>query len=241
MDKSRAGGDKGKIGNEVAATPRSRGSSGRGRSDASRLAILNATLKLLEEQTVQQITIAAIAKNAGVGKATIYRWWSSKASIVIDAFVQNHVVHTPMPKGTSACAALAAHMRLLVEQYSGWPGKIVAQILAEGQSDPDVLREFRERFWYGRRAMVREVLERGRRQGELRTDVDAELQMDLLYASIYERLLMGHLPLDGEFASTLSATVLGLLGTTEAEAEETEGQVSQSTERKTRPCPLVKS
>ena len=126
--------------------PRERNAPGRARSEASRRAILNATLKLLEQQTVQQVTIESIAKKAGVGKATIYRWWASKASVVIDAFVQNHVVHTPMPKGVSAQEALTQHMRLLIEQYSGWPGRVVAQILAEGQADPEVLREFRERF-----------------------------------------------------------------------------------------------
>ena len=92
-------------------------------------------------------SIESIAREAGVGKATIYRWWSSKAAVVIDAFVQNHVVHTPMPKGVTSREALTRHIHLLVEQYGGWPGRIVAQILAEGQADPDALRELRERFF----------------------------------------------------------------------------------------------
>ncbi|WP_133971289.1 MULTISPECIES: TetR/AcrR family transcriptional regulator [Pseudomonas] len=184
---------------------------GRTRSDAARIAIFNATLKLLETQTVQQITIESIAKEAGVGKATIYRWWPSKASVVIDAFVQNHIVHTPLAKGGSCRETLAKHMHLLVEQYSGWPGQLVAQILAEGQADPDVLREFRERFFYGRRAVVREVIDEGRRCGEFRTDIDPENQMDFLYAPIYFRLLFGHAPLDQVFADKLADTMLKLL------------------------------
>jgi len=188
-----------------------RRSPGRARSDVARVAILNAALKLLETLPLQQITIEAIAREAEVGKATIYRWWPSKASIVIDAFVQNHIAHTPMLTGTSAREALDRHLHLLIEQYGGWPGRLVAQILAEGQSDPVVLREFRERFAYGRRAVVREVIDEGRRRGEFRTDMDAEMQADLLYAPIYQRLMMQHLPLDKHFADTLSATVLKLL------------------------------
>ena len=161
---------------------------------------------------LQQISIESIAREAGVGKATIYRWWSSKAAVVIDAFVQNHVVHTPMPKGVGCREALTRHIHLLVEQYGGWPGRIVAQMLAEGQGDPDVLRELRERFFYGRRAMVREVIEDGRRTGELRTDMDAEMQMDILYAPIYLRLIVGHLPLDRKFADQHCAVMLKLLG-----------------------------
>jgi len=83
--------------------------------------------------------------------------------------------------------------------------------MAEGQSDPDVLREFRERFWYGRRAVVREVLEDARRLGEIRDDLDTELQMDILYAPIYFRLLMRHLPLDKKFADQHCAAIMQML------------------------------
>lgn len=191
---------------------------GRTRSDASRVAILNAALRLLETQTLQQISIESIAREAGVGKATIYRWWSSKASVVIDAFVQNHLMHTPMPTGVSAKVALARHIHLLVEQYAGWPGRLVAQIIGEGQSDPEVLREFHERFWYGRRAMVREIVEGARSRGEFRTDMEAELQMEMLYGPIYVRLMMGHLPLNKRFADMLASNVLTLL-CTDAESQ----------------------
>lgn len=167
------------------------------------MAILDATLKLLETTPVSQISIESIAREAGVGKATIYRWWNSKAAVVIEAFLHTHLSHTPMPKDVSPRDALMRHIHLLVEEYSGWSGRIVSQIMAEGQSDPDVLREFRERFWYGRRAVVREVVEDARRKGEFRNDVETELQMDILYAPIYFRLLMRHLPLDKVRGRTL--------------------------------------
>jgi AcrR family transcriptional regulator len=185
------------------------------RSDASRVAILDATLKLLESTPLQQISIESIAREAGVGKATIYRWWNSKAAVVIEAFLQTHVSHTPMPKGGSPRDALTRHIHLLIEEYGGWSGRIVSQIMAEGQGDPEVLREFRERFWYGRRAVVREVVEEARRQGQFRSDIDTELQMDILYAPIYFRLLMGHSPLDKRFADTHCAAMMELLAPVE--------------------------
>ena len=175
------------------------------------MAILEATLKLLEATPVQQISIESIAREAGVGKATIYRWWNSKAAVVIEAFLHTHLSHTTMPKVESPREALTRHVHLLVEEYSGWSGRIVSQIMAEGQSDPDVLREFRERFWYGRRAVVREVLEDARRLGEIRDDLDTELQMDILYAPIYFRLLMRHLPLDKKFADQHCAAIMQML------------------------------
>ena len=184
---------------------------GRARSDASRVAILGAALKLLKSTPLQQISIESIAREAGVGKATIYRWWSSKAAVVIEAFVQYHVSHTSIPKGMGPREALARHMQLLVDEYAATSGHIVAQILAEGQGDPSVLREFRERFWYGRRAVVRELVEEARRNGEFRSDMETELQMDILYAPIYLRLIMGHMPLDRGFAESHVAAMMEML------------------------------
>ena len=76
------------------------------RSEASRSAILEATIELLNETTVQKLSIEAIAKRAGVGKTTIYRWWPSKAAVVIDAFMEHHLVKTPVPEGVSVRDAL---------------------------------------------------------------------------------------------------------------------------------------
>ena len=62
---------------------------GRPRSEASKIAILNATIDLLEESGYSTLTIEAIAAHAGVGKATIYRWWANKSFLVLDAFLMS--------------------------------------------------------------------------------------------------------------------------------------------------------
>ena len=169
-------------------------------------------MRLLQTQSVQAITIESIAREAGVGKATIYRWWSSKALVVIDAFMENHVVKTPMPRDRSPADSIAVHIASLVRQYSGWSGRIVAQIIAEGQSDPDVLREFRERFYYGRRAVVREVLEAWRSEARFPMPVNIDALGDLLYAPIYMRLLLGHGALDEAFVREHLGYAYSLLG-----------------------------
>jgi hypothetical protein len=52
------------------------------------------------------------------------------------------------------------------------------------------------------------VLERGVARGELRAGLDIEVAMDALYGPIYYRLLVGHQPLDEQFADQLAAHVL---------------------------------
>lgn len=185
---------------------------GRPRSEATRKVILSATLDLLRKETLQSITTEAIAKAAGVSKATIYRWWTSKALIVMDAFIEHHIVSTPMRRDLLPGHAIAQHMRDLVEQYSGFGGQIVGQILAEGRSDPGIAREFRSRFHYGRRAVVREIMEDWRNSGEISATTDIEMLMDVLYGPIYMRLMVGHAPMDARFVDDLQRFIYPLLG-----------------------------
>jgi AcrR family transcriptional regulator len=60
---------------------------GRPRSVESERAIMRATLQLLEKHPLRDLTIEAIARKAGVGKATIYKWWPSKAYVALDTFL----------------------------------------------------------------------------------------------------------------------------------------------------------
>lgn len=184
---------------------------GRSRSDTSRIAILNSTLKLLESQSLSQISIEAIAREAGVGKTTIYRWWPSKAAVVIEAFVLNHTSRVSASKTMKPSAALAKILQLLVKEYAGWEGRIIAQIIGEGQSDPEVLREFRERFWNDRRTLTLELVTEACRLGELRQDFPPEFMLELLFAPIYFRLLSGHSPLNADFSEDYCEKMFRLL------------------------------
>src|SRR5436309_10869524 len=98
------------------------------RSEASRQSILDATLRLLDadDMTVQRLSIEAIAREAGVGKTTIYRWWPSKAAVVIDAFMENHLLRTPVRKDVPVREALQSHLASLIGQYMAHPGRLVS-------------------------------------------------------------------------------------------------------------------
>jgi AcrR family transcriptional regulator len=175
------------------------------RSEASRRSILDATLRLLEEQhmTVKALSIEAIAREAGVGKTTIYRWWPSKAAVVVDAFMENHLAHTPVRTDVPVREALESHLRSLIRQYAGPPGRLVAQILAESQYDPDTQAAFRDRFFAGRYRAIVDLVQRGIDNGELSPNIDPGLFSEMLYAPVYQRLLTGHRPLSRTLAKSL--------------------------------------
>jgi AcrR family transcriptional regulator len=187
-------------------------SSGRPRSETTRVAILSTTMGMLEHATLQSITIESIAKTAGVSKATIYRWWPSKAALVIDAFLDHHIIRTPLRTDLPPLEALSQHMATLIRNYDGFGGRVVAQIIAEGQSDPDILREWRARFYHSRREAVRAALETWKAEAKVQKDWDIEFIMDVLYAPIYQRLLLRHAPLDDAFAASLANMMKTYLG-----------------------------
>jgi AcrR family transcriptional regulator len=181
---------------------------GRPRSTEAQKAILDATWKLLKTMTVKDLSIEAIAREAGVGKTTIYRWWPTKAAVVIDAFMAKIVPENTPAKARSAKTALEKQIIALIKTFNGESGHIVAQIIAEGQSDSQALKMFRERFLLGFRDATKTIIEQGIKAGEFDKKLDPELSTDILHGSLYYRLLIGHLPIDEDFAKKLPEQAL---------------------------------
>ncbi len=180
---------------------------GRPRSEVSRKKILDATRVLLRRGHIRSLTIEGIAKEAGVGKTTIYRWWPNKTAIVMDAYFEG------APKaytggGGSVGEAISRHIGNLVDSFRGPYGRVVAEILAEGQSDPSVLKDFRQTFLNQGRDAAREAIKRGIAQGEFDGTVDIDLAVDMIYGPIYFRLMAGHEPLAPHFARDLAERTL---------------------------------
>ncbi|OKH34897.1 TetR family transcriptional regulator [Calothrix sp. HK-06] len=182
--------------------------SGRPRSEQSKEAILNTTWKLLQAGTVKDLSIEAIAREAGVGKTTIYRWWSSKAAVIVDAFMAQVEPEIPATEVESAIAALKEQITLLIKAFTGDNGRIVAEIIAEGQGSSEALKSFRDRFILPRREAAKVLIEKGIKLGEFDESLNPELALDVLYGSLYYRLMVGHLPIDDDFAEHLPDVVM---------------------------------
>lgn len=182
---------------------------GRPRSRRARQAILAATSSLLEERGYEGLAIEAVAARAGVGKQTIYRWWQSKADLVMEAFADLAEKQVPLPDTGSVDADLRELLRRAFAVLSATPsGEVVAGLLVAARKDPTVARSFRERFVEGRREAVRKLLYRGVERGELRPDLDLDLVVDAVYGPMWYRLLVGHAPLDEGFADDLVSELM---------------------------------
>jgi AcrR family transcriptional regulator len=177
---------------------------GRPRSERAHRAILQAANELLESEGFAAVTVEAIAERAGVSKATIYRWWPNRAAVVMDGFLSIVSSEVPFPHTGHAREDIRIHMRRLAEAFSSKIGRTVAALIAEGQSDPELAEALRSRWLSVRREEARGILELGIERGELREDLDLEVAVDVLYGPIYYRMLVGHAPLEGDFADALA-------------------------------------
>ncbi|MFZ3415396.1 TetR/AcrR family transcriptional regulator [Arthrobacter sp. 3Tela_A] len=183
------------------------------RSEQSHKAILEATMALLDESgpdalSVQKLSIERIAREAGVSKTTIYRWWPSKAAVVIDSFLENHVARTPLREDVPAIDALREHLASLAVIYAGPEGRLISQLVAEAQYDDATMEEFKERFWLPRARAVTATVRRAIDEGSIRSDLEPIWVADLLYSPIYFRLLFQAGPLDADVANLIMQSVL---------------------------------
>ncbi len=180
---------------------------GRPRSEAARRAILRAAGDLLARDGFADVTVEAIAAEAGVGKATIYRWWPGKAAVVLDAFLAAAGPCAPFPDTGCLEEDLRGQMRALAQALGGRAGTVLRGVLAEAQSDPEAAEAFRTRYLAPRRTETRRVLDRAQARGQLCPHADLETAADALYGPLYFRLTAGHAPLDAAFVDSLLALV----------------------------------
>jgi AcrR family transcriptional regulator len=183
---------------------------GRRRSDRSHRAIITATQELLVERGYRALTIEGVAARAGVGKQTIYRWWPSRAALVLEAYlVASDRVQLPATDSGSTredVRALITWLADVLAEPTG--GRVVAGLIGDLQHDSDLAEGFRQGVVPARRQAMLAALERGRERGEIRADADLELAVDALHGAVFYRLLLSGEPLDAAFAELLADQVL---------------------------------
>ena len=174
---------------------------GRPRSEQADRAILQAAAELLADRGLAGMSIEEVASRAGVGKTTIYRRWTSRGALALDAFLAEFQGQQPLPDtGTlhdDLLAALRAWIRSVTRTSAG---PILASLIAEAQRDPELGASWRERVVERLRDQHKIMLDRAVGRGEIPAETNYEVVLDLLFGAAYHRLLHGHRPLTDRFA-----------------------------------------
>src|SRR5580692_4237195 len=182
---------------------------GRPRSAEADRAILNAAVDLLAERGLAAMSIEEVAARAGVSKATIYRRWSSKGLLALDAFVTSFQEQQPLPDTGTLRGDLIAALTAWVRAVTGTSmGAMLTGLIAEAQHDPSLRAAWRERVLEPLRSQHRIMLDRAIARGEIPATVDQEVVLDLFFGAAQHRLLLGHLPLTDKFIREVVDVIL---------------------------------
>src|SRR5690349_19886122 len=187
---------------------------GRPRGAEAPRAILTATADLLAERGLAAMSIEEVAARAGVGKTTIYRRWPSKGLLALDAFVISFRAEQPQPDtGTlrgDMLSALHAWVRAVTQTAMG---PLLTGLIAEAQHDAELRGAWRDRVLEPMRTQHRVMLDRAIERGEIPATVDRDVVLDLFFGAAEHRLLLGHLPMTGDFiAEVVDMILTGIAG-----------------------------
>jgi AcrR family transcriptional regulator len=172
---------------------------GRPRSEDCRHKVLTAADALFVRDGLARMSVDAVAQMAGVSKATIYRWWPNKAAIVMEALLNSSEAEVYVPVSPYPEEDLIARVRRTIALFRGPRGRIIASLVGQAQSDPEIAEAYRQHLLGPRRAAMREAIQRAVDAGIYRPDIDFDLAMDVLFGPLYVRLLLRHAPLDEAF------------------------------------------
>jgi AcrR family transcriptional regulator len=175
---------------------------------ASHDAILDTVYTLLQKKSVRELTMEEVAKRANVGKPTLYKWWPTKATLVLAMLCERMAPNLEKPTVLTAEESLRFRARRLIDAFNGPFGKIVAGLIGEGQSEPAVLQEFFGRWVVPRRTATIADLQRGKDTGELRSEAEPEVLNDAIFGAIYYRLLLRSERLTKRFGDELVEQVI---------------------------------
>jgi AcrR family transcriptional regulator len=187
---------------------------GRPRSQEADRAILRAAAEILAERGLGGMSIEEVAARAGVGKTTIYRRWTSRGTLALDAFLAEFQGQQPLPDTGTLRGDLLAALRAWIRSVTRTSaGPILAGLIAEAQRDPELAAGWRERVVEQLRAQHKVMLNRAIDRGEIPAAIDQEVVLDLLFGAAYHRLLHGHRPLTDKFArQVVDLIVAGMQG-----------------------------
>ncbi|MER7110604.1 TetR/AcrR family transcriptional regulator [Streptomyces sp. NPDC000229] len=183
------------------------------RSERSRRAIYEAALALVGEVGYTKTTIEGIAARAGVGKQTIYRWWPSKAAVLLEAFVDLGVqanealggdADSEIPDTGDLEADLKLVLRATVDEMNDPKYEAPSRALAaEGVVNPELGAQFVEQLLEPQLQLYVKRLTAAREAGQIRPEIDPRVALELFVGPLAHRWLLRTRPLSHAYADEL--------------------------------------
>ena len=177
------------------------------------VAVLESALKLCAEHTYRDFDLADIAARAETDITLVRSRWSAKSFVVVEALLRTVAPHMVFPRtgdiGADLHAQLSATIRLFADPHIG---PHLAALSAEANADPRLAGLFLKKVFIPNRAAACARFELAQEQGQMRTDLDLDTAVDMVFGPIWFRLLLGTGPLDEKLAVSIAEQALAGLG-----------------------------
>jgi len=181
--------------------------------------ILDATLALLLEVGYDRLTMDAVARQARASKATLYRRWDDKPSLVVDAMVRAKQAPSVEAHDTGSLRGD------LMSTFCGGHGMgqtdatgVLGSVITALSSDPEFARRFREAFIAPKVQVSREIYRRAIERGEISPDIDIEIISPALAGILLHRsFVLGVVPDDQTVERVIDHVILPAVGCPAAE------------------------
>lgn len=187
-----------------------RRSIGAQRSPASEEAILQAAEAVLLDVGLAGFSIEAVARRARAGKPTIYRWWPSKAALLLDVYHHHKRAHFACePKGNLRDDLIEYLSHLFATWRNPTTGALFRSVVAEAQADADTAAALAA-YMAERRCQSSEIIEEAKARGEVRDSIDSTLITEILSSFAWGRLLTDRLGDDEDIIKVVDMALHGI-------------------------------
>jgi AcrR family transcriptional regulator len=194
---------------------RSRTSIGARRNPEAEAAILSAARALLIEKGYSGFSIDEVARRAGAGKPTIYRWWPTKADLFIAVYAADKAASIALPATGNLERDLIAYTHNLWRFWQETPsGRTFRALVAEAQASETALDALRTKFLPERTRHLRQIFASAAERGEIDAS-DIEVLLALYLGFNWLRLLTGR---NDDEPGTIESMVRIIIGGAKAAA-----------------------
>lgn len=175
------------------------------RNAKSHQAILEATVNLLGSNGYVDFSIEKVAEMAGVGKQTIYRWWPSRAELVLEVWRDRLLPPMPAYDGKIALPTYLGNSLLAFGQQIGRTDcrQAAICILAEAHRNPELYERMAEAVYLPRINLIKHAFLEAQRAGEFPNQLDVDIAIDKLYGAVWYKVLIRFETVDTKYTKSL--------------------------------------
>ena len=179
---------------------------GRGRRPAEdvRADVLRTVGEILLHEGLVDLTFERVARQAGVSKTTLYKWWPSAGALALEGYFHSVEVTLAFPDTGNIRADITTQLRSFVELMTTTPaGRLLAELIGQSQTDQDLSTDYRRLYSSHRRQLAADRFTIAQETGQIRAGVDVQVLVDQLWGAVYHRLLIPDEPVTDAFAIAL--------------------------------------